>query len=272
MDWGTLVVVGGTALALWLVLHLAARRAELPEVAWLAGHSVPLDEATVYARYLDRHRRHRTFGGLLGVALAAVVGFQWYATVRVGIGMGNPLGDVLFCGLGGVIAGALSAETFRFSRVASPHVTASLAEHRTQAPPTPHAVVLARWFTAAAILVAALALPATIYPALSAVGGLVMVGMAEATRLATVRRRRPVLSDRARVVDARMRTFALGVLANLELGAAVLAAGWTIAGMPGWDNGVGALARGLLTWVAFAWAVALLLRARVTPAGFVAAA
>ncbi len=61
-------------------------------------------------RYLSRHTRHRFIGGVVGVLFAIVVGVRRYRTVTVGIGSANPLADVLFCGVAGVIIGAPSAE------------------------------------------------------------------------------------------------------------------------------------------------------------------
>lgn len=265
MDRGLVVLLIGTVLAIGLPLYWVEGRSTPRDVAWLAGAPVAADEATAYGRYLDRHRRHRLLGGLLGVTSAVVVGWRWYETVTLGIGLGSPLGDVLFCGLAGVIAGALSAETFRFSRVPSPHVVASLTAHRAARPPVAPTMVVARWLTGGALLVGALSLPGSGYPAISAVGGLVMVGIAEATRAAALRRRRPVLSDRARVVDARMRDFAVDTLANLELSAATLAAGWTLVKVPGRDDGVVGPLRVVVAVGALAIAVEYLRRARTAP-------
>lgn len=271
MGGGVLVLLVGTVLAIGLPLYWLEGRSTPRDAAWLAGGPVAEDEVTVYGRYLDRHRRHRLLGGLLGVTTAVVVGWRWYETVTLGIGLGSPLGDVLFCGLAGVIAGALSAETFRFSRVPSPHVVASLTEHRAARTPHPSAVVAARWLTGGALVVGALSLPGSGYPAISAVGGLVMVAIAEATRAAARRRRRPVLSDRARVADARMRDFAVGTLANLELSAATLAAGWTLVKVPGWDHGPVGPIRVAVAVGAVVAAVVYLRRARTAPpASFVA--
>jgi len=271
MGDGLLVVVITVGLAIWLLLYVVGARSTPRDVVWLAGGPVPADEAAVYGRYLDRHRRHRLLGALLGVAFAVVIGIRWFGAVRIGIGLGHPLGDVLFCGLAGTIAGALSAETFRLSPVRSPRVTASLqARPRTAGVSRP--VVVARSLTLAAVVVGALSLPGSGYPAVSALGGVIMVGLAEATRAATLRRRRPVLSERARVVDGRIRAFSLEALANLELSAAVLAGGWTLAHVPGWAvAGPAAVVRGGVTLAALVAAVILLRRARTSPpARFVA--
>ncbi|NNH24730.1 hypothetical protein HLB09_16875, partial [Pseudokineococcus marinus] len=152
-----LLVLGG----LLLVRRLASARVTSADVSWLAGAApgapVPDDEAHVAARYLARHRRHRSVGGLLGVALAVVVGVRWYQSVGFGFSQGSPLADVLFCGVAGVLVGALLAETYRL-RPAAGARTASLEPHA----PAPHAgTVLAARVVLAASLVAGAALLVT---------------------------------------------------------------------------------------------------------------
>jgi hypothetical protein len=61
--------------------------------------------------------------------------------------------------------------------------------------------------------------------------------VAEATQAAITGRRRPVLSDRAQVVDLRMRSFASASTARLQLSVAVLTAAWTLSKVPGMDTG-----------------------------------
>lgn len=216
-------------LLLLAVLVAAATRARPSphDVAWLAGGSlVPADEETVVRRYLARHRTHRLVGGLLGVALAVVVGIRWYGTVRVGVGDLSPLADVLFLGVAGVVVGALVAESFRLPRVRGP-VSASLAP-REPLPGAPHVRVARGVATGAvAVTVLALALGST-GPVVACVLGVAVVGLAELTRARVVGRRRPVLTPRAERLDARLRAFAAGSVAHLELSTAVLTLTWVV--------------------------------------------
>ncbi len=199
------------------------------DIAWLAGTAAFADdEGEVYARCLRRHRRHRSVGGTVGVALAVVVGIRFADGVTVGIGRAGPLGDILFAGLAGVVAGALSAETYRLREPRSTVVAASLA---ARAVTEPRAVVLAARglvTVAGVVAIAAELLGTGSWSVAIAAAGLVPAVLAEATRAAVLGRRRPVLSDRAAVVDLRLRAFALASVARLQLAAALLAAGWTL--------------------------------------------
>ena len=69
-----------------------------------------------------------------------------------------------------------------------------------------------------------------------AIGGLIGTLVAEATQSAITGRRRPILSERAGVVDLRMRSFASTSVARLQLAAAVLAAAWTVSKVPGVES------------------------------------
>lgn len=209
------------------------------DVAWLAGGTirrpVPDDEASVVARYLGRHRRARVAGGLLGVAFAVVVGIRFYGTVGIGVGVRSPLADMLFCGIAGVVLGALAAEVWRIPRPAGAVAEASLAP-RARAPHR-RMVTVAR--TTAAV-VAALGLAIALAgrgsgPFVAAVLGVGVVGVAALARCRIVGRARPAMSARAARLDQRLREFALVSLAYLEASAAVLAAAWLGSALPTTD-------------------------------------
>lgn len=234
---GLLLVLGISAASVISVMvkraHVTAR-----DVAWIAGapESSPA-EADVYSRYLQRHRTHRVAGGLLGALFAISVGTAWYGSVSIGVGPHSPLADVLFCGLGGVLVGAFSAESFRLSEPPSTTVSASLAEHAEAS--RPDLIGVARGISVASLLGGGL-IAATghgLTPLWIALGGLIATLVAELTQSAITGRRRPVLSNRAHVVDLRMRSFASTSIARLQLAAAVLTATWTVSKVPGADTG-----------------------------------
>ncbi len=209
------------------------------DVAWLAGSTpVASDEAAVYSRYLRRHRVHRLVGGVFGLALAVVVGLSWFGTVTIGIRMGNPLGDLLFCGLAGVLVGALSAESFRLGQSRSAVVAASLEVRGSRVPALPVRVARAVVLASLVLGVLVLAIGGAPAPLAAAVVGLVVALMGEATRSAVTARRRPLLSQRAHRVDDRIREFATGSVSRLQLAAAILTVGWTLALVPPIENGL----------------------------------
>lgn len=234
------MALGISAVALALAVSAAfflPRTTVTPDdVAWLAGETrPPADEATVYTRYLRRHRRYRLAGGTFGVTFAVVVAVRWTGSLHVGVGGGNPLADALLCGVAGIVGGALAAETYRLSLPRHAVSSASLAPRPT--PPAPRRVALAR-VLGGATLAAALAVVALAHDGGQAAAGgslaaaVVACGailLAEATRAAVRDRRRPVLSDRAHVVDDRLRAFASTSVAWLELAAGVLGASWVLA-------------------------------------------
>lgn len=195
------------------------------DVSWLAGRAdVPDDETRVLRRYLQRHRVHRFVGGLLGVLAAFVVSMRWDAQVE--------LDDLLFWGLAGVLLGMLSAESFRLGARSGATVVASLEPHEPA--PRPELVRAARVLLAlaaagAVAMAAAFSDAGAVY--LAVAGGAVL-GVAELTRARIVGRRRPVLSDRARSLDARIRRFAGESVARLELAMAVLVAGGVLGSLP----------------------------------------
>jgi len=254
------VVIAAGVLALVVALVVSASaRADGRDVAWIAGEVFPpAEEARVYARYLTRHRRHRVVGGVFGACVAVVVGVRWYGSVTVGVGNGNPAADLLLCTLSGVVLGALSAETYRLRQ---PRVT--VASLRGRAPLPRAGVVRASWVVTGTAIVAGALLAAagdgTVALVAAAIGGVtVLVG--QATRRAIRDRARPVLSDRAAHVDARMRAFAGESVAWLQLAAAVLTAAWVASQVPT-DAGVATIAvlGGLVV------VVVLLRRARPRP-------
>lgn len=217
-------------LVLGMVTAFAARSARSgADAGWLAE---PLPstthEASVLVRYLRRHRLHRSVGATLGVVLATVAGIRLYGELTIGIGRRSPLADLLFCGLAGSIVGTLSAETFRLSQPRSEVRSASLIE-RTPLVPV-RLLVLGRALTIAACLgsLAILVVARDAGPLAIAIAGVAITGVAELTRRAITGRQRPVMSDRARWVDDRMRWFAHRVVGNLQLSAAWLVAGWVV--------------------------------------------
>lgn len=260
----------GLLIPLFLVVALVAAvlrtTVTADDLAWIAGGATPApEEAAVYTRYLRRHRVHRLAGGLFGIAFAVVVGIRLYASVTVGIGQSNPLGEVLFCGLVGVLIGALSAESFRLSEPRTSRAAASLAPRGT--PSQARLVTVARAMAVGSLLLGALVVATgNGWTSLAvAVGGLAVLGVAEATRAAIAGRRRPVLSDRAHVVDATMRRYAAGSVAHLELAAALLVAGWTLSKVPGLEGSLLGVVRTLVVITALVAAVVLLRRAAPRP-------
>jgi hypothetical protein len=224
----TLLVAGA-----WSYVTIRGVRVTGRDIAWLSSTAhTPPAEAAVYGRYLERHRRHRLTGGLVGACFAIVVGIRYYGSVSIGIGQGNPLADVLFCGLAGVLVGALSAERFRLSEPTSTTVVASLADRSIHVDPRLGNV--ARGLAAASVL-AGVVVAATDhgFDALAvALAGLGVAGIAEATRRAIADRRRPVLSEAARAVDVNIRSFAARSVALLQLAAALLVTGWVTSKAP----------------------------------------
>ncbi|GAA1434463.1 hypothetical protein GCM10009616_28970 [Microlunatus lacustris] len=218
--------------AVALLRYRAAERVLTADVVWLVGAApgsrVPDGEADVAARYLVRHRQHRLVGGLLGVGFAVVVGLRWYQSVGFGFAQRSPLADVLFCGVAGVLVGALLAETYRLRPAPGPRTT--VLEPR---PAAPHArtVQAARLVLAAALLAGLLLLLAGSGSAAltSAAAGTLLVGVAELTRRRIVDRRRPVRAERVDRLDQQLRVFAATSVARLELAAAVLTAMWVLA-------------------------------------------
>jgi hypothetical protein len=258
----------GIAVALAAVLFVAIGGSHVSarDVAWLAGApgSSPA-EAEVYSRYLQRHRRHRLVGGLLGALFAITVGVRWHGSVSIGIGPQSPLADVLFCALGGVLAGAFSAESFRLSEPPSSTVSASLAEHAGAS--RPDLIRVARGISLVS-LVAGVLVAVTghgLAPLGVAIGGLIATLVAEATQAAITGRRRPVLSDLAQVVDLRIRAFASTSIARLQLAAAVLTAAWTLSKLPVVDTGPVALVQAFVVTGGLVIAVVLLYQASPRP-------
>lgn len=212
------------------VMMTASTTVSARDVAWLAGgvERSPA-ETDVYSEYLGRHRRHRALGGLFGALFALTIGIRWYSSVSIGIGDGSPMADILFCTLTGVLAGALSAETFRLSEPNSTTIAASLVER--DGPPRTDLVRIARGLSLATLVIA-LIIAVTDHGLTSlwiAAASLVLALVAEVTRAAIAGRRRPVLSERAQHVDLQIRSFAATSVALLQLAAAVLTAGWVVA-------------------------------------------
>ena len=227
------------ATAVVALILIAGGKVSARDVSWLAAGSDPsLDETTVYARYLQRHRRHRIVGGLFGSAFAIVVGIAYYGRISIGIGDGNPLADILFCALAGILIGSFSAETFRLSEPESPVISASLLERTDHDNSTSGRI--ARALVIATVIGGVLV--AATDNGLSALsiglGGVLAMAVTELTKRAIRLRRRPVLSDSAREVDLNIRAFAARSTALLQLAAAVLVAAWSLSKAPTIDNDV----------------------------------
>lgn len=202
------------------------------DVRWLVGGSATPAEARVVELYLRRHRAHRLGGGLVGIALAVIVGLRWYGQAGFALGTTTPLADVLFCGVAGVVVGALSAETYRLGLPRGGAAVASLAPR----PPLPMAGLAQ---VARALLAGSAVLSLVVGLLWHRWGGLlatacaaVVIAVAEATRRAVAYRRRPVLSERAQVIDGRLRGFAATTVTRLELSIAALAAMWAVSSLP----------------------------------------
>lgn len=227
-----LVLVAAGLAALVIVTQVTGASVIDRDIRWLAGDDVTPAEAGVVAAYLRRHRLHRWFGGLFGMALAFVIGIRWFGQAGLALGTTSPMADMLFCGVAGVVVGALSAETYRLRLPRSGPVTASLAE-RPGLPLQAHA------WTARAVLAGSAVIGVAAGLAWGSWGGVVaaccgavVVGLAEATRAAVAHRRRPVLSERAQVLDGRLRGFAAASVTRLELSVAALVAIWAFASLP----------------------------------------
>ncbi|QAY70459.1 hypothetical protein [Xylanimonas protaetiae] len=236
------------------------------DAAWLAGTwLVPTDEVDVYARSLRRVRAHRRAGGWIGIAFAVVAGIAWGGQVTFGIATHGPLADVLFCGVAGVLVGALSAETYRLTL---PRAGASASASLAPRPELPgrRQVVAARVLAGASVVVGAATAATghgtvTLFTALLVV---VLVLVCAATRASVAHRRRPALLDRALVVDGNLRAFAARTVAWLELTAGTLAATWAVSalGSLGWLPDVPAAVLSLGTLVT---AVVFLVKASPRP-------
>lgn len=227
------------------------------DIAWLSGRArVPDDEAVVLRRYLQRHRVHRFVGGLLAAVAVGIFSVRWDAEVTAD--------SLLFWGIAGVLAGTLSAESFRLAPRAGTEAVASLEPHHPA--PRPDLVLAARVLVvitaaAAVVLAAWLGDSGAMY---FAGAGVVALAIGELTRARIVGRRRPVLSERARALDARIRQFAGESVAWLELSAAVLAAGGVVGSLPTTPTWVDTV-RGLGAFAALLAAAVLARRASPRP-------
>ena len=246
------------------------------DVAWFSGtgfsgsgfsRSAPsVDEASVYRRYLTRHRQHRLFGGLFGTVFAALVGIRLYQSVTIGIiEDGLPLADIWFCALAGIMVGALSAELFRMNEPPSDTIAASLAERGVE--PSAPLILIARGLAATALLAAtAIAVTSGSFDALGiAVLGALLASVAERTRQAVSNRRRPLLSESAKAVDIRIRTFALDSVTQLQVSAALLVAAWVASKFPDTEVAVVDAAQSVVVMGCLIASVVTLRRARPYP-------
>lgn len=241
------MLFGGVAMVLMaLVVVLVALRVDATrprprDISWLAGSGVvPDDEAEVVRRYLARHRRNRLVGGLVGVVATAIAVFRFQGSVS--------FATLLFGGIAGVLVGTLVAESYRLGPRGGAATVASL-EPRDPAP-LPGVVWTARGLLLAAALgaTAVSLLVRDTATLLLVAGGVLVTGLAEATRARIVARRRPVLSFRAHALDARIRRFAGRSVANLQLAAALLVVTGVVAAIP--VPGTVATALRWLAWLA----------------------
>jgi hypothetical protein len=198
------------------------------DLSWISGSAEnPRDQANVYSEYLRRHRKHRFVGGVLGSIFALVVGVRYYARVSIGVGQQTPLADLFYCGMAGVILGALSAESYRLSQPQLPWSVASLATSERLADNkiwVSRVLAVLSLFGGLSLGVAGRGWGAFWVGAV----GLVVVIAAELTLRAIDGRKRTVLSDQAHVVDNRLRLFATNSVCWLQLAAALLTLSWTI--------------------------------------------
>lgn len=241
------------------------RRVYPRDILWLAGRPVSEQEAEVCTRYLRRHRVHRLVGGLAGVAAGLVFGVRWDGNAGLSIGgASGPLGDVLFCGVAGVLVGALSAETFRLRLPRSGPVAASLALR----PRLPlRGTVVGAWALVvggAGIAIVGLAWQGDPVGLQAVALGAVVLGMGTATRRAIAHRRRPVLSERALELDGRMRGFASASVARLQASAGWLVVFWALVSLPR-DLPRWSAAFGIASVGAFVAAIVYLRRAAPRP-------
>lgn len=217
----TLVGIGGVL--------LAGTRVYQRDILWLAGRPVTEQEADVLTCYLRRHRVHRVVGGLTGVAFALVVSLR---TGGPGLVIGDdPFADLLFCGVAGVVVGALSAESYRLRLPRSAPVAASLAPR--PALPLRHEVVVS-WALVATGLAAAVPglVGGNLLALRAAAFGAAVLAAGAATRSAIAHRRRPVLSERALELDGRMRGFASASVARLQVSMGTMVVVWSIWAIP----------------------------------------
>jgi hypothetical protein len=172
------------------------------------------------------------FGGVFGSVFALVVGIRYFGSVGIGIGQRSPLGDVLFCGIAGVLLGTLSAETFRLGRSSSEVAAASLATRLNYRSPRVRQVSFSLCGITFVVGIIVAFIGHGFTPLALATGGLAFTGLAELTHAAIVQRRRPILSDAARYVDLRLRSFASRSLELLQLAGTTLLVGWTVSKAP----------------------------------------
>ena len=263
-----MAVAGLTLLAIvgLIVWRSSAVTISASDVGWLADDStIAGDAAVVYTRYLSRHRRHRLAGGLFGVAFAVVYGIRWSGSVSVGIGQNSPLSDVLFCGLAGVLIGVLSAESFRLTRRPPGIVAASLDQHDDYR--TPRTDQGSRALLLLAVLVGAVVRIASgaAAPMLIAIAGIGFALLAAVTQRAISARARPVLSDSARRVDARLRGFAAQSVTTLRFASSILVLGWAVSKAPRSSSGLVEVLRAVFVIGCLVAALVLLRRAAPRP-------
>lgn len=244
-----LLALAGVPVAV-VVTQVVGTRVDGRDLRWLLGDVLPdlsEAEAAVGVGYLRRHRLHRVVGGLFGVALALVIGIRWYGQGGFALGTTSPLADVLFCGIAGVVVGSLSAETYRLRIPRGAPVAASLAE-RPRLPLRRHAWTARGLLAGSALLSLVGALAWGSWSGLVATAcGAVVMGVAEATQSAIASRRRPVLSERAQLLDGRLRGFAAASVTRLVLSISALVAIWAFGALP--DAGPW-LAVGVAGWLA----------------------
>ena len=266
----TVLVPFVAVMLIGLIAFAVHRTAPTPaDIAWLAGPSLAQsdgtansDAASVCSRYLVRHRRHRLAGGLFGILFAGIIGVRWFETVSIGIGQGSPLADLLFCGISGVIVGTLSAESFRLTRAAKTQRAASLAPRH---PPAGRRRIVVSRIAALAAIATGAAAALNDHGNLALVTSLILVAplvVAELVMVVIVGRSRPAMTDRARHLDSRLRTFAGASVSHLHLATTTLMLGWTWSKI---DALTGAFAFARYFIVSCCLVVALVMLHRATP-------
>lgn len=221
-----LAVVGLLGIA--LARHNWRRISEITEddIRWVQG--VGTNDRSVFGlihRYLHRIRLHRFVGTAVGIVYAFVIGLMRFDRVTVGFQATSPWGDVLFCGVLGLLTGSLLAETYRvvptLVRGSDPtDVPAPRLDAHLQDPASWLLVVL----TVAIAMVERSGL--SIVLALIAVASMIIYGVF----LWVIRSgRRGLMPLDIRHADDAIRTFAAERCAVEALAAAVLLFGWQLA-------------------------------------------
>lgn len=226
MVFGVLmVVVLFASLVVVAMLVRLSRKPRGDEAAWLLGVPAPTAaSAELVRRYLHRVRTHRLLGGGTGAVLALWVGLSRQQEVTLGIGLGSPLGDLLFGGLAGLLVGSVLADTWRISPRRNQRAADLSVRTVDRGARALHPVVV--------VLTLATGLLALSAPTVRSVGLAVASGVLVLAHQLVLRsvalRGRPLLPDDLRVTDDAIRSFAARRMTLEMLAAAVLLLGWQL--------------------------------------------